>query len=628
MSSFSYGRLTKAVALTFGLVVCSQSVAQDATFQPANLGDATIVSTAVAAGTFNTLAAALEATGLDQVLSDTNRNFTVFAPTDEAFNALGQDTINALLNDRERLTDILLYHVVADTVVDAATVVSLSGQSTVAANGDNLSLNVEDGNVFVNLSRVTTADVGAINGIIHVIDRVLLPPVELPADASSLPSILETAVAAGSFNTLVAALQATGLDTTFASEGLFTVFAPTDAAFALLGTDTINALLEDTDTLSDILLYHVIPGQAINSSTAISLAGQSVQAVNNGSLALSLNDGNLLVNRSTVTTTDILTSNGIIHVIDAVLIPTAADTSDDGSLPNIVETLAANEDVFRTLSFALEQTGLNETLAGDGPFTLFAPTAKAMAALNEEELTRLLLDNSDGGGIDQLRDILLYHVIAGRQIDTSIGYNLSGQALETANGGSIVLNSDGQFTVNGVTVFLTNIETSNGIIHVIDTVLTPSSSAGIESSVDTEQTPSTPTDASTLPNIVETLAADFDNFRTLSFAIEQAGLVDTLSGEGPFTFFAPTARAFNTLESLLFDVDRLRNVLLYHVIPGQKIDTSTAFGLSGQELVTVNGDTIVLNSDGQFTVNSITVFMTNIETSNGIIHVIDTVLLP
>lgn len=628
MSSFSYGRLTKAVALTFGLVVCSQSVAQDATFQPANLGDATIVSTAVAAGTFNTLAAALEATGLDQVLSDTNRNFTVFAPTDEAFNALGQDTINALLNDRERLTDILLYHVVADTVVDAATVVSLSGQSTVAANGDNLSLNVEDGNVFVNLSRVTTADVGAINGIIHVIDRVLLPPVELPADASSLPSILETAVAAGSFNTLVAALQATGLDTTFASEGLFTVFAPTDAAFALLGTDTINALLEDTDTLSDILLYHVIPGQAINSSTAISLAGQSVQAVNNGSLALSLNDGNLLVNRSTVTTTDILTSNGIIHVIDAVLIPTAADTSDDGSLPNIVETLAANEDVFRTLSFALEQTGLNETLAGDGPFTLFAPTAKAMAALNEEELTRLLLDNSDGGGIDQLRDILLYHVIAGRQIDTSIGYNLSGQALETANGGSIVLNSDGQFTVNGVTVFLTNIETSNGIIHVIDTVLTPSSSAGIESSVDTEQTPSTPTDASILPNIVETLAADFDNFRTLSFAIEQAGLVDTLSGEGPFTFFAPTARAFNTLESLLFDVDRLRNVLLYHVIPGQKIDTSTAFGLSGQELVTVNGDTIVLNSDGQFTVNSITVFMTNIETSNGIIHVIDTVLLP
>ena len=118
-----------------------------------------IVQTAVDAGTFNTLAAALGATGLDAVLADETRQFTVFAPTDEAFAALGQDTINALLADPEALTDILLYHVLADTDVSSTVAISLAGSSVQAANEDDLQISLTDGRLFINTSEVIAADV-------------------------------------------------------------------------------------------------------------------------------------------------------------------------------------------------------------------------------------------------------------------------------------------------------------------------------------------------------------------------------------------------------------------------------------------------------------------------------------
>jgi uncharacterized surface protein with fasciclin (FAS1) repeats len=141
-----------------------------------------------------------------------------------------------------------------------------------------------------------------------------------PAPSAPAPTtIVDAAVSDGNFTTLVAALQATGLDTTLADTSTkFTVFAPTDAAFALLGQSTIDALLADTDKLSDILTYHVYSGE-VNAEAAIGLAGSVVDMVNGDGLALSLSGDNLLVNTATVITTDIQTDNGIIHVIDAVL---------------------------------------------------------------------------------------------------------------------------------------------------------------------------------------------------------------------------------------------------------------------------------------------------------------------
>jgi uncharacterized surface protein with fasciclin (FAS1) repeats len=246
--------------------------------------------------------------------------YTVFAPTDEAFAALGQETINQLLADTETLTDILLYHVIAEAEVDAATAISLAGGTAAMANGGEVALSLDGGELFVNMSKVTATDINASNGIIHVIDKVLVPGEE--DNSAALSNIVDTAVAAGSFTTLVAALQATDLDHVLADESqVFTVFAPTDDAFNALGAETINQLLADPETLSDILLYHVVSDTAIDAETAAGLSGTSVTMANGDSAAISLHGKFLSIENAPVTITDIETSNGIIHVIDTVLSP-------------------------------------------------------------------------------------------------------------------------------------------------------------------------------------------------------------------------------------------------------------------------------------------------------------------
>ena len=285
-----------------------------------------IVETALQAGNLNTLAAALEASDLISVLADESQTYTVFAPTDDAFAKLGEDTVNDLLADPDKLRDILLYHVVPGTAVDAATALSLAGTTVTTANDDDIAVSLGDGKLFVNMSEVIATDIVASNGIIHLIDSVLIPPADTD-DEAILGSIVETAAAAGSFNTLVTALQATGLDAVLANtEETFTVFAPTDDAFAKLGDDTINALLADPDALSSILLYHVIGDQAIDSTTAISLAGNSVATVNGAAVSISLDGSRLLINDSAVIAPDVAASNGIIHGIDTVLLPPNDDT--------------------------------------------------------------------------------------------------------------------------------------------------------------------------------------------------------------------------------------------------------------------------------------------------------------
>jgi len=165
--------------------------------------------------------------------------------------------------------------------------------------------------LYANLSKVIDTDIFASNGVIHVLDSVLLPP--QPVHASG--SIVDVAVGDGRFTTLVAALQATHLDVVLADHsGVFTVFAPTDDAFALLGSDTITALLGDLPTLSNILLTHVISGAAIDSVSAFAATGGSVTTASGADVALSIRDGALYVNEAKVIITDIRAENGIIHV--------------------------------------------------------------------------------------------------------------------------------------------------------------------------------------------------------------------------------------------------------------------------------------------------------------------------
>ena len=279
----------------------------------------TVVDAAVNESDLTTLVTTLEATGLDQVLANPDAEFTVFAPTDDAFALLGTDTINVLLADTDTLASILTYHVLGETVF-ADQAVDAAGTTLTTVNGAPVALSLDGEDLLVNTATVIRTDIEAKNGVIHVIDAVLIPPTHT---TDPTLNIVETAIAAGNFTTLVAALQAAGLDAALGDpDAEFTVFAPTDEAFAALPDGTVAALLGDIPTLTAILTQHVISG-SVDAITAFSLNGLSAPTLN-GDVSLTIEidsiTDELIVGGATVITTDIQTTNGIIHVIDAVIV--------------------------------------------------------------------------------------------------------------------------------------------------------------------------------------------------------------------------------------------------------------------------------------------------------------------
>ena len=258
------------------------------------------------------MTAAVEAAGLVDTLQG-DGPFTVFAPTDEAFAALPEGTLEALLADTEALSGLLLYHVVSGEVL-AADVIGL--ESARSVQGEDIAITVNGESVKVNEANVVTTDIAASNGVIHVIDQVILPP--SMTEAAEMGDIVQTAQAAGGFTTLLAAVEAAGLVDTLKGDGPFTVFAPTDEAFAALPTGTLEALLADTEALSQILLYHVVAGQ-VTAEQVVEL--DTAQTVEGSAVTIRVENGKVFINDAEVVATDILTSNGVIHVIDQVIIP-------------------------------------------------------------------------------------------------------------------------------------------------------------------------------------------------------------------------------------------------------------------------------------------------------------------
>jgi uncharacterized surface protein with fasciclin (FAS1) repeats len=426
----------------------------------------TIVEIAQENGNFETLVTALEAAGLDSTLADENGQFTVFAPTDDAFAALPEGTLDALLADTDLLTDILLYHVISDSVVGSETALSLAGNTQLMANESKLAITVRGDALYLNESMVIDTDIEASNGVIHVIDAVLTPiNVGEPEG-----SIVDIALASPDLTTLVAALQAADLVGTLADEtATFTVFAPTDDAFAVLGEEAINALLADPAALSDVLLYHVIVGAAADSIDATALYGEFVTMANEAGVAIDIRDGELFVNDSQVIIRDIPATNGIIHVIDAVLLPASEEeATPTGSIVDI----ALADPQFSTLVTALEAADLVTTLADEtAVFTVFAPTDDAFAALGEETINSLLAD------IPALTDILTYHVIADQAVDAATAISLNGSDVEMLNGDTVSISVQGDtLYINDSAVIAEDVTATNGIIHVIDAVLTPAES--------------------------------------------------------------------------------------------------------------------------------------------------------
>jgi len=481
------------VVLSLVLAACSTAEEPTATPVPEPVVEAeaeemeemkSIVDIAVEDGRFTTLVTAVQAAGLADTLAGEGQ-FTVLAPTDDAFAELPEGTIESLLEDPEgALKDILLYHVI-DGAVPAETVVTL--ESVNSLQGEPVAIAVVDGGVFLNESaRVIITDIEASNGIIHVIDAVILPPTvaaaaaeaaaaeEAMAEEEMIPSIAKIAVEDGRFTTLVAALEAAGLVETLSSEGEYTVFAPVDDAFAALPEGTVESLLEDPQgALKDILLYHVTAG-VVPAETVVTL--ESATTLQGEPVAIQVVDGQVMLNDSaTVIITDIEASNGIIHVLDAVLLPpsiVAAAEEEQMAEEEMMDAksiaeIALEDGRFTTLVAALDAAGLVETLSGEGAFTVFAPTDDAFAAL-PEGMVESLLEDPQGA----LTDILLYHVVDGAVMAETV---VTLDAATTLLGEDVNISMiDGAVFLNDtVQVIITDIVASNGVIHVIDAVLLP-----------------------------------------------------------------------------------------------------------------------------------------------------------
>lgn len=403
---------------------------------------APITDIALEADGLSTLATLLQSTYLADMLG-VGGPYTVFAPTDAAIAELDPQLVAHLLSEAGLydLIQILLYHVAPGEVRSG----SLTNGPLVTLGGAAIEVNIDSGVSLNGNTGVDAADIIARNGTIHVINKVLLPP-DL--------NIAETATAAGSFNTLLAAVSAAGLVDAVANGGPYTVFAPSDAAFAKLDSATIDYLLapENVAELAALIKYHIVEGRVFSTELG-PILDQPIPTLSGGIATISATGG-VNISGAPIVTTDIQALNGVIHVVDEVVLPNAT----------VTETAVATEQL-STLVTALQAADLAGALSGEGPFTVFAPLDSAFAALPEGTLTSLL------GNIPALTDILELHVIPGAAIYSN---NVPLGNATTLGGEMINFSMVGDaLMINGsVEVISVDIPASNGVIHLIDGVIT------------------------------------------------------------------------------------------------------------------------------------------------------------
>jgi len=412
----------------------------------------TITDVAASNSNFSSLVLALKRAGLDDELANPASSFTVFAPTNAAFAALLTELGVATMNDIpvETLTKVLLYHVKSGK--STASQITTGYYSTLASGpvtDSHLSLYVDMTTTKINgRAKITQTDVMADNGVIHAIDKVLLPM-----------SISDHAVANPVFTSLVAALTKANLVTALADPTkTYTVFAPTNDAFASL-LMTLGVTLNDlsASTLSPILLYHVVNGYVPAAAvTAGYVPTLSTAFGKNVSLQISVTGGVKLNNSVNVIATDVVATNGIIHVIDKVLLP-----------PTVVE-IAQQNSMFSTLVLAVIKADLATTLSGAGPFTVFAPTNEAFTAL----FTSLGVTGIDALSKAALTPILLAHVVSG---NVQSGNLASGSVptLNPAKSLSVLVSSSGVTIDGSINVTKADVQGKNGVVHVINKVIVP-----------------------------------------------------------------------------------------------------------------------------------------------------------
>lgn len=579
---------------------------------------ATITELAAATPELSILVQALLAAdgNLPAVLDDPSASFTVFAPTNDAFTQFLADNNFTDLSDVPTavLTQVLLNHVISGEKMSSSLSTGYDKTlATEASSGANLSIYINTtGGVTLNgMSMVTTPDVDASNGVIHVVDAVI-----------GLPSVVDFAVTDDSFSILEQAL--TRSDLTFDYVGTlstpngtapapFTVFAPTDQAFVDLLAELGAASLGDIDepTLKATLDLHAVAGANVLSSnlmdnmTVTTLGGDITADVTGGAR---LTDANGRV--SDIVVVDVQAANGVIHVIDKVILPNIPNT--------IAGKVAANESLSSLLAALQAADGdLVSILNGATEYTVLAPTNDAFATFLADNNFASLGDVPT----DILAQVLLNHVISGTVMSGDLISGGSGYAKTNATGAGGMMMDIFYDTSNGVMfnnismVSQADVEATNGVIHIVDKVID-------------------------LPSVVTHAAAN-PAFSSLVAALGAADgdLVGVLSGAGPFTVLAPVNDGFTSFLAdnnfaSLGDVptDALAQVLLNHVLTGTTFSTDLVNAGSGYANTNATGAgdnamSIYFNTSNGVQFNGVsTVAIADVVAANGVIHAVDKVI--
>ena len=671
------------------------ALALDSAVQPIQSSERDIVQLVSNDPDLSTLVVALKAANLTATLSGAGADgFTVFAPTNKAFSLLPETTLAHLLDPANilELQAVLEYHVLP-YVYDSRTRITPIFAYTL--EGSNLTITKRGGQLNVNNAVAIFVDLEASNGVVHVIDHVLMPP------AKPKPTIIERITSMPELSDFQFA-YVTALEGSLGSTGILdvdgplTVFIPTNEAFLKLPKGLLDHLLEPENIieLQSLLSYHVVSGAELHTgcnkgseqpgdvaslgrpcgqldletnSFVNTLQGQGINVGYHKRCPISgcdetviLSPDNIDYRTSTLSKivgTDVQASNGIIHLIDNVLIPPA---------PTRTILQSAELSGYTTFVTALKAANLTAALDGDGPFTVFVPSNEAFAKLPKATLDLLL----DPKNVKELQDILKYHVIAGGALRA--GCNLVGRpcnddlevagdekgSIKTLEGKAVTISQvpsssdhDASIVIDKSYIVpfrsvpgngfgsLDQIAT-NGIWHVIDQVLMPT----------------TPVDQT-----LNQLIASKPDLSTFATALKAGRLTGALDGQnGQLTVFAPSNQAFAklpkaTLEHLLDpkNIDELQSILEYHVIGNIELRTGCKRDVYGA----CDGNNDLENLSFVFTLqsNSINVdvqkngaiflspdvfykptvhpkiskiVQTNLGATNGIVHIIDQVLIP
>ncbi|NME72493.1 fasciclin domain-containing protein [Flammeovirga aprica] len=531
----------------------------------------TIAQLAIGTPDFSTLVTALSQANLVTPFTQVTNQYTVFAPTNKAFEDAG---VNLDEISEAQLQRILLHHVASNKVLSSSL---QNGQMVETLAETELMVKIEGSSVMIGDATVVQADVNAFNGVVHAIDKVLIP-------AEELETILSIA-SSDDFTSLATALTTANLADMFGkTDKMYTVFAPDNMAFTslLAATNGISSFDDLSMEALEILLgHHVVEGKVM----AMDLKdGQMVNTLAGTKLEVKIMGTDVMIGGVKVKQADVEANNGVVHIVEDVIVPTEALT--------IAQIAISNN--FTSLVDALAKAELVSPFTdASNEFTVFAPTNEAFTAagINLDEVSKEDLDR-----------ILKHHVISNKVLSDALQ---NGQKVETLAGTRLdVMIENGNVMIGESMVALPNLSGVNGVVHVIDKVLMPS----------------TIVDVATTQGVFTSLLGALDNTDLLStFNVDYK---DGVLKE--YTVFAPTDEAFAAISDVTLTNEQLAAILANHVVSNKVLSTDLQ---DGQVVETLGEGTLTVSiNNGVVTVGGATVSKANVGASNGVIHVINKVI--